>query len=435
MARRRKTRTHKQPVDGEGDGLPKSFVVRHGQVGESVTQLVRDIRKVMEPNTASRLKERSRNKLKDYLTIAPSLHVTHLLAFTLTPIAPSFRIVRLSAGPTLTFRVERYSLAKDILNVSKRARSMGLEYLTPPLLVCASFPPPSPSTPPQIPLLLKAFQSMFPPLSPQTLTLSAARRVVLITYNAEKGTIDWRHYLITVRPYGVSKRVRRVVEGITKGSSKSSEMLNLANEKDIADFVLRKRGEKDPAGEDEGYETAASSASSAGGDDPEAAVDLADNYVGRNNEKGSRRAVKLDEIGPRMELRLLKITEGVPGKEGGVLFHEFIKRSKKEIARQKAEHAERAKIKKQRQDEQARNVARKKKLASKDGKGDDDELDEDEGEDEPEVDLADDDDDEDAWDEDEDVVGSEDEDAGEDEDSESEPEARPLKKVKHTRNR
>lgn len=155
MARRRKTRTHKQPDDGEGDGLPKSFVVRHGQVGESVTQLVRDIRKVMEPNTASRLKvriplekiivllydrvsqERARNKLKDYLTIAPSLHVTHLLAFTLTPIAPSFRIVRLSAGPTLTFRVERYSLAKDILNVSKRARSMGLEYLTPPL-VCIS---------------------------------------------------------------------------------------------------------------------------------------------------------------------------------------------------------------------------------------------------------------------------------------------------------
>jgi ribosome biogenesis protein SSF1/2 len=80
------------------------------------------------------VKERSRNKLKDYLTIAPALQVTHLLAFTLTPIAPSLRIVRLSAGPTLSFRVERYSLVKDVLNASKRARSMGMEYLSAPLV-------------------------------------------------------------------------------------------------------------------------------------------------------------------------------------------------------------------------------------------------------------------------------------------------------------
>lgn len=85
-------------------------------------------------------KERNRNKLKDYLTMAPALHVTHLLAFTLTPIAPSLRIVRLSSGPTLSFRVERYSLVKDVLNTSKRARSIGMEYLSSPLV---SFPAPS----------------------------------------------------------------------------------------------------------------------------------------------------------------------------------------------------------------------------------------------------------------------------------------------------
>ena len=36
--------------------MPKSFVIKHGQVGHSLTQLVRDVRKVMEPNTASRLR-------------------------------------------------------------------------------------------------------------------------------------------------------------------------------------------------------------------------------------------------------------------------------------------------------------------------------------------------------------------------------------------
>jgi ribosome biogenesis protein SSF1/2 len=59
MARKRKNRTHLKgsvPAGAIPDGVPKSFVVKHGQVGLSIAQLVRDFRKVMEPNTASRLK-------------------------------------------------------------------------------------------------------------------------------------------------------------------------------------------------------------------------------------------------------------------------------------------------------------------------------------------------------------------------------------------
>lgn len=171
---------------------------------------------------------------------------------------------------------------------------------------------------------MKTFQSMFPPLSPHTLSLSSARRVVLIHYNADRGTVDFRHYLITVKPYGVSKRIRRILEGAPAKSSAHAHShtgtLDLGNEKDVADFLLRKKGEPGPSSD--GYESAASSASSVAGDDADA-VSLADDYVGRNNKKGTKRAVKLDEIGPRMELRLIKIVEGVPGKEGGVLYHEF----------------------------------------------------------------------------------------------------------------
>jgi ribosome biogenesis protein SSF1/2 len=69
--------------------------------------------------------------MKDYLSIAPALHVSHILSFTLTPIAPSMRIIRVPSGPTLTFRIERYSLMKDLLNSSRRPRSIGMEYLSP----------------------------------------------------------------------------------------------------------------------------------------------------------------------------------------------------------------------------------------------------------------------------------------------------------------
>ena len=180
---------------------------------------------------------------------------------------------------------------------------------------------------------MKTFQTLFPPLAPHKLALSSARRVVLVAYNADRGTIDWRHFRITVKPYGVSRRVRRVLQG-TGATARSSgagaaagaggAVLDLGNEKDVADYVLRARGARSGVSVDGGYETAASEVSSAAeGTDAEDVVSLAEDYVGRNNRKGQKRAVRLDEIGPRMEIRLVKITEGVPGKEGAVIYHEF----------------------------------------------------------------------------------------------------------------
>jgi ribosome biogenesis protein SSF1/2 len=47
--------------------IPKSFVMRSGIVGTSVTALVRDVRRVLEPNTASHL----RVNIMDFLCIEP----------------------------------------------------------------------------------------------------------------------------------------------------------------------------------------------------------------------------------------------------------------------------------------------------------------------------------------------------------------------------
>ncbi|CAE6490550.1 unnamed protein product [Rhizoctonia solani] len=444
MARRKKNRTHLKggvavagPASAGTSGAPKSIVVKHGQVGPALAQLVRDLRKVMEPNTASRLRERKRNKLKDYLVIAPTLGVTHIIALTLTPIAPSLRIVKLSAGPTLSFRVERYSLAKDLLSASRHARSIGMEYLSPPLLVLASFPTPGPGTPPHLSLVQKFFQALFPPLSPHTISLSSARRVILVSYNSESGTISIRHYLIGVRALGVTRHIRKLVEGKTTAAHR---VLDLGREKDLADYVLRAPGEAGP----DGYESASSAASDVDGEGGVAEVQLVGDYVGRNNRAGSKRAVKLTEIGPRLELRLVKITEGVPGKQGAVLYHEFVKKSAAENSELKKAAAARAKLKKERREEQARNVERKKAgKEQKSGKGEnegedgeetggDDEdmdegIDEDDAEGEGEGEALYEDPDE--WDEDEDVSEGSDEDEGaESSEDEPEPEPRPTKK-------
>ena len=286
---------------------------------------------------------------------------------------------------------------------------------------------------------MKTFQSLFPPLSPGTISLSSARRVVLISYNPEKGTIDFRHYLISVKPYGISKRVQKVLEGVPSSSRKSSSsrFLDLGNERDVADFLLRKRGEHDPGG---GYESAVSDVSSVAGDEGDA-VDLASDYVGRNNKKGQKKAIKLEEIGPRIELRLIKITEGLPGKEGGVIYHDIgscqalsrivwmlttarfsVKKTKREVNALKTAAVERERLKKKRREEQERNVEKKNAIAAqKKGKGNQvDEDEQDEG-------AAGGDDD---WDEEEEI--SDDEEGGE-ESSESEPEPEPPRATKRTK--
>ena len=62
MGRRRKNRTHLKVASANSqteENVPKSFIIKHGQVGSSLSHLVRDLRKVMEPNTATRLKVRA----------------------------------------------------------------------------------------------------------------------------------------------------------------------------------------------------------------------------------------------------------------------------------------------------------------------------------------------------------------------------------------
>ena len=121
---------------------------------------------------------------------------------------------------------------------------------------------------------------------------------------------------------------RALYLGGTGGSGDA--MIDLGNERDVADYVLPShRGPRSSAsarvdgGGGGRYKTASSEVSSAAEDEAEDVVSLAEDYVGRNNRKGQKRAVRLDEICPRMEIQLVKITEGVPGSDGVVIYHGF----------------------------------------------------------------------------------------------------------------
>lgn len=106
-----------------------------GEVGSSVSQLASDVRKVMEPGTASRLRERRANRLRDYVTMCGPLGVTQLLLFSRSESGNvNLRVAAAPRGPTLHFRVERYSLSKDVQRAQRHPKGGGKEYITPPLV-------------------------------------------------------------------------------------------------------------------------------------------------------------------------------------------------------------------------------------------------------------------------------------------------------------
>lgn len=63
---------------------PHSFVFHRGLPGDHIVELTKDFRKIMEPFTASSLKARKKNSMKDFVSVSSVLHVTHMYIFTRT---------------------------------------------------------------------------------------------------------------------------------------------------------------------------------------------------------------------------------------------------------------------------------------------------------------------------------------------------------------
>ncbi|KAL8828117.1 MAG: hypothetical protein Q9170_006736 [Blastenia crenularia] len=393
MARRRqKKRTHVGAHHGPSSHLsanhsesrtPKTMVIRvgAGEVGSSVSHLVKDVRKTMEPWTARRLKERKSNRLRDYTTMAGPLGVSHLLLFSKSSTGnTNLRLALVPRGPTLHFRVEKYSLCKDVQKSLRHPTGGEKEFLNPPLLVMNNFVSPrtDDASTRAVPKHLESlsttiFQSLFPPISPQSTPLSSIRRVLLLNRELSKSTdaslneetryvINMRHYGISTKATGVSKGVRRISTAGRTSKERRSRLVmpNLGNLEDVADYIANPSvaGPGFTSGSESEMETDAeveifdagreriSNTKHVGGA-PYAKIE------GQRNGAGThKRAVRLVELGPRMRLRLTKVEEGVCG--GKVMWHEYLSKSESEIREleevweiRKSEKAERKRVQKE----------------------------------------------------------------------------------------
>ncbi|KAF5777912.1 putative Brix domain-containing protein [Helianthus annuus] len=260
----------KQPTQNvdhvTGDKIPRSFVFSRLKLPATLKQLQADLRKVMLPYTALNLKEKKRNNLKDFLNVAGPMGVTHFLVLSKTGTSPYLR---------------EYSLAVDIANSQLRPRVPKDLFKNSPLIVLSGF-----GTGEQhLKLTTIMFQNIFPAIDINTVKLSSCQRIVLLNYNKETKLIDFRHYSIRMQPVGVSRRIRKFVQ--------NHKVPDLRSLQDVSDFITKAGYGSESEGDEEG-----------------ATVSLASD-VGRVNKASTKSAVKLQEIGPRMTLELIKIEDGL----------------------------------------------------------------------------------------------------------------------------
>lgn len=136
------------------------------------------------------------------------------------------KMIRLPRGPTLTFRINNFSLAKDVVSSLKKQAVVDEAFKTSPLLVLNNFS----GEGMQMKMMAFMFQNMFPTINITSVDLNKVRRCVLLNYNSTTKVIDFRHYNIKVVPVGVSKGVKKVVQG---------KVPNLSRCKDIIDFFTK----------------------------------------------------------------------------------------------------------------------------------------------------------------------------------------------------
>lgn len=331
-SRKRKRRTHSVATEEEVEKVPHSLVIHRGHVGKSVVNLEFDLRRVMEPYTATNVKVSPKNILKDFVHIAGPLGVTHLLMFTQTEMATYLKVGRIPRGPTLTFKVKQYCLTKDVMSALKKPKSSGTQYKNPPLLVLNGF---SANTLP-MKLMTTMFQNLFPSINIQKVHLSGIKRCVLLNYDSESKTIDFRHYNIQAAPVGISRGVKKLIQ---------TKVPNMSQLDDISDYVFR--GGCGYGSESEGEEPG------------DSRITLPQDVPGRGNIKAQQSAIRLTELGPRMRLKLIKIEEGICS--GEVLFHKYVKKTAKEIKEMKSKREEKRKLKEMRKKQQEENVKKKER--------------------------------------------------------------------------
>ncbi|XP_005180404.1 protein Peter pan [Musca domestica] len=334
---KKRTAAFKEGEPSELAEAPHSFIIHRGLSCPFITDLTLDFRRIMEPFTASELKEKKINRIKDFVAVSSFFHVSHMGIFNKAATQLSFKVARLPRGPTLTFKVHQFTLARDVISQNKKQFIDEGMFKHSPLVVMNNFT----GDGKHLKLMAHTFQNMFPAINLAEVNIATIRRCVLFSYNPETNLVEMRHYSIQVVPVGLNKGVKKLVMG---------KIPNLAKCEDIAEFIMQDGNASESEAED----------------DENTQVVLPQTLKRKGNLENNKSAIRLQEIGPRMTMQLMKIEEGLL--TGEVLYHDHIVKTEEEKEELRKMVEKKQKLKEQRKKQQAENRARKLKEQQKKSK-------------------------------------------------------------------
>uniref|UniRef100_A0A1B0FMC3 Brix domain-containing protein n=1 Tax=Glossina morsitans morsitans TaxID=37546 RepID=A0A1B0FMC3_GLOMM len=331
---KKRTAAFKEGESKELVEAPHSFIIHRGLPCPYITDLTLDFRKIMEPFTARELKEKKMNRIKDFVAVSSYFHVSHMGIFNKAATQLSFKVLRLPRGPTLTFKVHQFTLARDVISLSRKQYVDEEIFKYSPLVIMNNFT----GEGKHLKLMTHTFQNMFPAINITQTDTATIRRCLLFSYNPQNNLIDVRHYSIQVVPVGLTRGVKKLIMG---------QIPNLAKCEDIADFIMQEGNASESEAEA----------------DENSQVILPQTLKRKGNLEENKSAVQLYEIGPRLTLQLIKIEEGLL--TGEVLYHDHIIKTEEEKEHLRKMIEKKRKLKEQRKKQQAENRARNLKEQKK----------------------------------------------------------------------
>lgn len=275
-------------------------------------------------------------------------------------------------GPTLYFRIEKYCLMKSIRkklvsNKKKKYHDPTKSFNFSPLVVLNNFERVSDKVldslsvnkSKAISLSALSFQNMFPKININKVKVADCKRIILFNYASDKDIIEVRHYLVQLKFRNISKNLKKVLENskdLDLSSFKNfSEVLNGENRLDYvtsdSEFESRQNIVKITRRETERENRSLEILT----------MDLGGvkNFSFEDDNGGSsEKRVKLTEIGPRIDLQLMKIEDNMFS--GEVKYHLYEQRTQEQILELRKKTQAKKALKEKRKRVQEENVLKKK---------------------------------------------------------------------------
>lgn len=266
------------------------------------------------------------------------------------------RFAKMPRGPTITFKIDDYSLAADIFAQQTKLHDEKPHRYTPkpltksfnhvPLIIMNGFNSNRITEDYVEPVKVSAMllQSFFPPLNLNEIQLKKCKRVVLFNLKFEETEagpipmVEFRHFDIDIEKHSMKKTISNII---------NNKKLDLSKFDNIADYILKQSGFTD----------------NSDNEDPNLGVcdviqDEEMKSEKNKKENGDNIKIKLHEIGPRINFKIHKIEEGFL--KGNVTFHSYMKKTKKDIKEMMEKIKIKKKLKKERKAAQDSNVQKKK---------------------------------------------------------------------------